>query len=166
MEAATQSKFVLKFKHEQFNYLPQQALSHSRFRLCDLDGKRQRSTRRAPNYFEIAELRMERCCPSPDRWQICHEHRTRSPLSRLAASGAPRFNRVQGAIHRERRADFDTSERPAGMDLCVYCGVGFESGFSSPFRGVVDTRGAVANAAMKPTYISATRPFLIFAFLA
>jgi len=31
-----------------------------------------------------------------------------------------------------------------GVDLCIYCDVGFESGFSPPIRSVVVPRGAVA----------------------
>ena len=59
-------------------------------------------------------------------------------------SRAPCLNRVQGAAHRVGLAHFDNREHPAGMDLCVYCDVGYEFRFSPPNWGVVDPRGGVA----------------------
>jgi hypothetical protein len=81
---------------------------------------------------------------SSDRRQARREPRTGSPLSRMVASRGACLNRVQGTIHRLCRAHFDNSERPAGVDLFIYCDVGFELRCSPPIRGVPDPWGAVA----------------------
>jgi hypothetical protein len=62
----------------------------------------------------------------------------------MVAGRAACLNRVQGTIHRLCRAHFDNSERPAGVDLCIYCDVGFGLRFSPPIPGVPDPWGAVA----------------------
>jgi len=79
-----------------------------------------------------------------DRRQACREHRSGSPLSHMVARGAACLNRVQGAAHRVAWAHFDNCEDQAGMDLFIYCDVGFEFHFSPPKWGVVDPRGGVA----------------------
>jgi hypothetical protein len=79
-----------------------------------------------------------------DRWQACREHRSGSPLSNMVAGRAPCLNRVQGAAHRVFWAHFDNREGQAGMDLCIYCDLGFGFRFSPPIWGVVDPRGGVA----------------------
>jgi hypothetical protein len=62
----------------------------------------------------------------------------------MVASRGACLNRTQVTKHRVFRAHFDNSERPAGMDLCIYCVVGFGFRFSPPIRGVDNPRGAVA----------------------
>ena len=79
-----------------------------------------------------------------DRRQAHREHRSGSQVSNMVASRAPCLNRVQGAAHRVVLAHFDNREHPAGMDLCVYCDVGYEFRFSPPNWGVVDPRRGVA----------------------
>jgi len=79
-----------------------------------------------------------------DRRQAHREHRSGSQVSNMVASRAPCLNRVQGAAHRVGLAHFDNREHPAGMDLCVYCDVGYEFRFSPPNWGVVDPWGGVA----------------------
>ena len=79
-----------------------------------------------------------------DRRQARREHRSGSPLSNMVASRAACLNRVQGAAHRDCWAHFDNREGQAGMDLCIYCDVGFGFRFSPPIWGVVDPRGGVA----------------------
>ena len=79
-----------------------------------------------------------------DRRQARREHRTGSQLSNMVASRAACLNRIQGTVHRVCWAHFDNRERPAGMDLFIYCDVGFEFHFSPPKWGVVDPRGGVA----------------------
>ena len=78
------------------------------------------------------------------RRQARREHRTGSQLSHMVASRAACLNRVQGTAHRVVLAHFDNREHPAGMDLYVYCDVGYEFRFSPPIWGVVDPRGGVA----------------------
>jgi len=79
-----------------------------------------------------------------DRRQARREHRTGSQLSHMVASRAACLNRIQGTVRRVCWAHFDNRERPAGMDLYIYCDVGFEFHFSPPLWGVVDPRGGVA----------------------
>jgi hypothetical protein len=43
-----------------------------------------------------------------------------------------------------RWTHFDNRENQTGMDLFIYCDVGFELGFSPSIWGVVDPRGGVA----------------------
>ena len=62
----------------------------------------------------------------------------------MVASRGACLNRTQVTTHRDFRAHFDNSERPAGMDLCIYCVVGFGFRFSPPIGGVGNPRGAVA----------------------
>jgi len=62
----------------------------------------------------------------------------------MVASRGACLNHTQGTTHRVFRAHLDNSERPAGMDLCIYCVVGFGFRFSPPIRGVDNPRGAVA----------------------
>ena len=50
----------------------------------------------------------------------------------MVASRGARLNGAQGAIRKLKRTDFDSSERPARVDLWVYRDVGFEFGLSSP----------------------------------
>ena len=69
---------------------------------------------------------------------------TGSPLPRLAASGAPCPNSVHSVLRGLAPADFDNSEHRTGVDLCVHCGVGFESDLSPPIGRVGDPRRAVA----------------------
>jgi len=45
--------------YDQFNSLPQQTVSHSRFHWCVLDEERERSTRWAFGRFQVAEFWME-----------------------------------------------------------------------------------------------------------
>jgi hypothetical protein len=87
---------------------------------------------------------MERGLQPRDRRQAGREHRSGSPLSNMVASRAACLNRVQGAVHRVFWAHFDNRECQAGMDLCIYCDLGFEFRFSPPIWGVVDPRGGVA----------------------
>ena len=89
-------------------------------------------------------VRMESGFQSSDRWQACGDPRTGSPLPRLAASGAPCPNSVHGVLPRLAPADLDNSEHRTGVDLCVHCGVGFESDLSPPIGRVGDPRRAVA----------------------
>ena len=94
---------------------------------------------------EVGELWMERGRQPRDRRQDDREHRSRSPLSHMAASRATCLNGVQGAAHRVGCwAHFDNCEDQAGMDLFIYCDVGLEFCFSPPIWGVVDPRGGVA----------------------
>ena len=79
-----------------------------------------------------------------DRRQARREHRSGSPLPNMVASRAPSLNRVQGAAHRDCWAQFDNLESQAGMDLSIYCDVGFGFRSSPPIWGVVDPRGGVA----------------------
>ena len=62
----------------------------------------------------------------------------------MVASRAACLNRAQGAVRRLCRAHFDNSERPAGVDLCIYCDVRFATDFSPTTRGVVDPRRGLA----------------------
>jgi hypothetical protein len=62
----------------------------------------------------------------------------------MVASGGACLNHTQVTTHRDFRPHFDNSERPAGMDLCIYCVVGFGFRFSPPIWGVGNPRGAVA----------------------
>jgi hypothetical protein len=62
----------------------------------------------------------------------------------LVASRAACLNRAQVTTHRDKRAHFDNSERPAGDDLCIYCVVGFGFRLSAPIRVVLDSRVSVA----------------------
>ena len=135
---------MLQLTYDDVNSLHQQNLPHRGLCLRGFDWNRRRSTAWASGHFQVSELWMELRFPSPDRWHACHEHCTGPPLPRLGASRATCLNRVQGTIHGVFRTHFDNSGRPAGMDLCVYCDVGFEFRFSPPIRGVVDPRGAVA----------------------
>ena len=79
-----------------------------------------------------------------DRRQARREHRSGSQLSHMVASGAACLNGVQGTAHRVGLAHFDNREGQAGMDLCIYCDVGYEFRFSPPIWGVVHPRGGVA----------------------
>ena len=79
-----------------------------------------------------------------DRRQARREHRSGAPLPNMVASRAPSLNRVQGAAHRDCWAQFDNLESQAGMDLSIYCDVGFGFRSSPPIWGVVDPRGGVA----------------------
>ena len=103
---------------------------------------------------------MESGFPSPDRCQVCREHRTGSPLWRSGTSGAPCLNRVQSALRRLCRADFDNSERPAGVGLCVYCDVGFEFGFSPHISGAVVPRVRCGNLDLNNSYLIFARTLL------
>ena len=62
----------------------------------------------------------------------------------MVATRAACLNRVQGSAHRNYWAHFDNREGQAGMDLCIYCDVGFGFPFSSPIQCVPDPWGAVA----------------------
>jgi hypothetical protein len=62
----------------------------------------------------------------------------------MVATRAACLNRVQGSPHRNCWAHFDNREGQAGMDLCIYCDVGFGFRSSPPIWGVVDPRGGVA----------------------
>jgi hypothetical protein len=62
----------------------------------------------------------------------------------MVASRAACLNRVEGAAHRVFWAHFDNRSRQAGMDLCIYCDVGFGIRFSPPIWGVVDPWRGVA----------------------
>src|SRR5215469_15193111 len=79
-----------------------------------------------------------------DRRQARREHRIGSQISNMVATRTACLNRVQGAAHRVCWAHFDNREGQAGMDLCIYCDVGFGFRFSPPIWGVVDPRGGVA----------------------
>src|SRR5262245_33400298 len=62
----------------------------------------------------------------------------------MVATRATCLNRVQGSAHRNCWAHFDNREGQAGMDLCIYCDVGFGFRSSPPIWGVVDPWGGVA----------------------
>src|SRR4029077_5875872 len=62
----------------------------------------------------------------------------------MVASRAACLNRAQGAVRRLYCAHFDNSERPAGVDLCIYCDVRFATDFSQAIRGVVNPRRGLA----------------------
>ena len=62
----------------------------------------------------------------------------------MVASRGACLNRTQVTTHRDFRAHFDNSERPGGMDLCIYCVVGFGFRFSPPIECVPDPWGVVA----------------------
>ena len=79
-----------------------------------------------------------------DRRQVRRGCRTGSPLSHMVASRAACLNRAQGAVRRLYCAHFDNSERPAGVDLCIYCDVRFATDFSQAIWGVVYPRGGLA----------------------
>src|SRR5438132_2626202 len=130
--------------HETETQLHQQRSSDSCFSLCSLDWNCHRSAERASNRSKAGELWMEFGLQPRDRRQARREHRTGSQLSHMVASRAPCLNRVQGPAHRVCWAHFDNRERQAGMELCIYCDVGFGFRFSPPIWGVVDPRGRVA----------------------
>jgi hypothetical protein len=87
---------------------------------------------------------MESGFQSCDRRQARREHRTGSPISHMVTSRGACLNRTQVTTHRDFRAHFDNSECPAGVDLCVFCDVGFGFRFSPPIRIVLDPWIAVA----------------------
>src|SRR5438094_9813756 len=62
----------------------------------------------------------------------------------MVASRGTCLNHTQGTTHRGLGAHFDSSERPAGGDLCIYCDVGFGFRFSPPIQCVPDPWGVVA----------------------
>jgi hypothetical protein len=62
----------------------------------------------------------------------------------MVASRGACLNHPQGTTHRDLGAYFDSSERPAGSDLCIYCDVGFGFPFSPPIQCVPDPWGVVA----------------------
>jgi len=130
--------------HETETQLHQQRSSDSCFSLCSLDWNCHRSAERASNRSKAGELWMEFGLQPRDRRQARREHRTGSQLSHMVASRAPCLNRVQGPAHRVCWAHFDNRERQAGMELCIYCDVGFGFRFSPPIWGVVDPRGGMA----------------------
>ncbi len=119
-------------------------LADSSFHLRGFDWNRCGTTTWTSNHSKTGDLWMEFGLQPRDRRQARREHRTGSQLSNMVASRAPCLNRVQGTVHRGCWAHFDNSEYPAGMDLSIYCDVGFEFRFSAPKWVVVDPRGGVA----------------------
>lgn len=78
------------------------------------------------------------------RRQASWEHRSGPPLSHMVAGGDTRLNRVEGAAHRLAWAHFDNCQDQSGMDLFVYCDMGFEFCFSPPIWSVEDPWGRMA----------------------
>src|SRR5215471_3970546 len=105
---------------------------------------------------------MEHRCRSPDRRQRRGEHRTRSPLPRFFACGTACFDRVAGAEHRSSHPHLDSSEHPTGIDLRIYCEVGFESDFSPPIRGVVDPWGDLAESGRRVLTVAAVPNYYFY----
>jgi hypothetical protein len=142
--------------HEIKTLLRQQGSSDPCFCVCNFDQHccASESSAWSRRCEKRSELRMESGFPSADRWQVCGDHRTGSPVRRLAASRAPSPNSDHSVLRGLARADFDNSERRTGGDLSVYCDVGFESDFSPPSRSVVDPRQAVGTS----TSLTAIRP--------
>ena len=131
--------------HEIKTQLRQQGSSDPCFCVCNFDQHccASESSAWSRSCEKRSELRMESGFPSADRWQVCGDHRTRSPLRRVAASRAPSPNSDHSVLRGLARADFDNSECRTGGDPCVHCDVGFEPGFSSAIGSVVDSRQAV-----------------------
>ena len=59
----------------------------------------------------------------------------------MVASRAACLNRAQVTTHRVNRAHFDNSERPAGVDLCIYCVWDSDFVYLRPSGCVPDSRG-------------------------
>jgi hypothetical protein len=142
--------------HEIKTQLRQQGSSDPCFCVCNFNRHccASESSAWACDCEKSSAVRMESGFQSADRWQVCGDPRTGSPLRRLAASRAPCPNSVHSVLRGLAPADFNNSEHPTGVDLCVHCGVGFESDFSPPIGRVVDPRRAVATS----TSITAIRP--------
>jgi hypothetical protein len=112
----TPGEFVLELTYDDVNSLHQQNLPHPGLCFCGFDWNRRRSARWTFGHCQVAELWMEFSFQSSDRRQARRERRTGSPLSRMVANRGARLNGAEGAIRKLKRADFDNSEHPAGMD--------------------------------------------------
>src|SRR5205809_3550392 len=131
--------------HEIKTQLRQQGSSDPCFCVCNFNqqcGASESSTW-SRSCEKSAAVRMESSSQSAGRWQACGDHRTRSPVRRLAASRAPCPNSLHCVLRGLARADFDNSERRTRENPCVHRVVGFKSDFSPPIRSVVDPRQAV-----------------------